>query len=54
MAASRTKRGIVSGCAGCGAATVNAIIELLKQTKGTVFVNEDGIDDLFQFVARLD
>ena len=37
-----------------GAATVNAIIELLKQTKDTVFVNEDGIDDLFQFVARLD
>ena len=37
-----------------GAASVNAIIDLLKQTKGTVFVNEDGIDDLFQFVARLD
>ncbi len=36
-----------------GAASVNAIIELLKQTKGTVFVYEDGIDDLFQLLPAL-
>jgi hypothetical protein len=32
-------------------AIVNPIISLLKRSKGSVFVNEDGLEDCLEFVA---